>query len=208
MQSEQWDARYAQSESVWTREPNQFVLEYLEALPAGTMADIAGGEGRNALWFASRGWRAENIDFSEVAVNRSLEWAHQQGLAATFTATVADATAKGISQTAPLDLVVMAYLQVPAVSLSQAITHAVEQIRSGGVFFGVWHARENLEHGFGGPPSADVLPTQDELRAAATSAGLTVEKLELRDRLVSVDGETHTAIDVVLIGKLSRDEHN
>jgi hypothetical protein len=102
----------------------------------------------------------------------------------------------------------MAYLQVPAVSLSQAITHAVEQIRPGGVFFGVWHARENLEHGFGGPPSADVLPAQDELRAAAASAGLTVEKLELRDRVVNVDGETHTAIDVVLLGKLGRDELN
>ena len=34
------------------------------------MVDLAGGEGRNAIWFASRGWQAENVEFSEVALTK------------------------------------------------------------------------------------------------------------------------------------------
>jgi SAM-dependent methyltransferase len=139
-------------------------------------------------------------------VNRSLEWAAGQGLADRFTGTVADATARNTSALAPLDLVVMAYLQVDRDALAAAVAHAAEQLRPGGVFFGVWHARENLERGFGGPPSAEVLPTMDELRDAARTAGVTVEVLTLRDRVVTVADEQHTAIDVVLLGRVEGDE--
>lgn len=194
MDSEFWDRRYADSDSVWSHDPNQFVVEYCSELPVGRMADFAGGEGRNALWFASRGWEAENIDFSHVAVERSRHWAWEQGVTNRFVGTVADATAPDISTLAPLDLAVMAYLQLPADQLRDAIVHAIAQLKLGGRFFGVWHARENLEGGFGGPPNPEVLPTQDELRVACLTAGATLGSLELRDRIV---GE-HTAIDVVL----------
>ena len=108
MDSEFWDARYTESDAVWTQTPNEFVTSYLEELPVGVMADFAGGEGRNALWFARRGWMTENIDFSRVAVERSKQWAWEQGVANRFVGTVADATRPESSSTAPLDLAVMA----------------------------------------------------------------------------------------------------
>ena len=54
MKPEEWDERYRASELVWSSTPNQFVVEYLGDVPAGAMLDLAGGEGRNALWFAER----------------------------------------------------------------------------------------------------------------------------------------------------------
>lgn len=167
------------------------------------MADIAGGEGRNALWFAEQGWQAENIDFSAVAVARSVEWAKERGVADRFVGTVADATAPNVCTTQPLSLIVMAYLQIPANQLAAAIANAAGQLAPGGTFFGVWHARENLDGGFGGPPSAEVLPTQEELAEVAAQAGLVIDVLELRNREVLHDNETHTAIDVVLVARLT-----
>lgn len=167
------------------------------------MADIAGGEGRNALWFAEQGWQAENIDFSAVAVARSVEWAKERGVADRFVGTVADATAPNVCTTQPLSLIVMAYLQIPANQLAAAIANAAGQLAPGGAFFGVWHARENLDGGFGGPPSAEVLPTQEELAEVAAQAGLVIDLLELRNREVLHDNETHTAIDVVLVARLT-----
>lgn len=199
MDSDFWNSRYLESEAMWSQTPNEFVVEYLSQLPVGAMADFAGGEGRNALWFAGRGWMAENIDFSSVAVERSKQWAWEQGVANRFVGTVADATAPGTSTLAPLDLAVMAYLQLPAEQLREAIANAVAQLKPGGLFFGVWHARENLDGGFGGPPDPAVLPTQEELRAACSKAGATVRSLELRDRAV---GE-HSAIDVALVAKVA-----
>lgn len=203
MHSEEWDARYSVADSVWSAQPNQFVVEYLSHLSPGAMADIAGGEGRNALWFASRGWQAEDIDFSAVAVQRALEWARDAGVADTFAAQVADVTETYPAKFAPLDLAVIAYLQLPAPKLAQAIRQAATLLKPGGTFFGVWHARENLAEGFGGPQNAAVLPTRDELLTAATAAQLSVKSLELRDRHVVHDGVEVTAIDVVLVANLS-----
>jgi len=56
MDADAWDQRYAASELVWSREPNQFVASELADLPPGTAVDLAAGEGRNAIWLASRGW--------------------------------------------------------------------------------------------------------------------------------------------------------
>lgn len=194
-----WDRRYAESEMVWSLEPNMFVVEYLSDVPQGKMLDLGGGEGRNALWFASRGWHAENSDFSSVAVEKFLQRAERDGVLDLCTGTVADATQPEACVTGPVDLAVLAYLQLPASQLAQAITVAAQNLREGGTFFGVWHARENLEDGFGGPPMPEMLPTHEELRKAATTAGLTITELRLRDRIVTTDDGPRTAIDVVLL---------
>ncbi|CAB4887618.1 MAG: hypothetical protein F2808_00290 [Actinobacteria bacterium] len=91
MDAREWDDRYATVESVWSPQPNTFVEEYLSALPAGRMVDVAGGEGRHALWFAQRGWVAENLDFSRVAVSKSLERAAELSLGNRFHGHVAEA---------------------------------------------------------------------------------------------------------------------
>ena len=51
----EWDARYADSERVWSLGPNQFVEATLADLPPGRAVDLAAGEGRNAVWLASAG---------------------------------------------------------------------------------------------------------------------------------------------------------
>ena len=70
MDARAWDDRYAASELVWSREPNQFVAAELADLPPGRAVDLAAGEGRNAIWLASRGWSATAVDFSQVALDK------------------------------------------------------------------------------------------------------------------------------------------
>lgn len=199
MKAADWDDRYRASELVWSSTPNQFVVEYLSDVPAGAMLDLAGGEGRNALWFSERGWQAEVADFSSVAVERFLARAEQAGVAERCAGTVADATRLTDYAYEPFDLVVMAYLQIPASELAVAIAEAARVLGEAGLFFGVWHARENLDGGFGGPQDPRVLPTQEELRIAVDRAGLSLKTLELRERFVETDAGTRTALDVVLL---------
>ncbi|MEY4997032.1 MAG: hypothetical protein RLY59_436 [Actinomycetota bacterium] len=194
-----WDQRYAESEMVWSLEPNEFVVEYLSDLPAGKMLDLGGGEGRNALWFASRGWHVENSDFSAVAVTKFLQRAEREDLLELCTGTTVDATHPESCVTKPVDLAVMAYLQIPAADLAAAIATAAHSLRPGGTFFGVWHARENLEYGFGGPPSPELNPTQDELRAACEAVGIKIETLTLRERYFVSGDQQRKAIDAVLL---------
>ena len=199
MKATDWDERYRASELVWSSAPNQFVVEYLSDLPAGAMLDLAGGEGRNALWFAQAGWQAEVADFSGVAVERFLARAEQAGVTERCAGTVADATRLTDYRYEPFDLVVMAYLQIPASELAVAIVEAARVLGEDGIFFGVWHARENLDGGFGGPQDPRVLPTQEELRTAVERAGLALKTLEIRERQVETDAGPRTALDVVLL---------
>ena len=55
MNSDEWDARYAATGLVWSAEPNRFVVAEVDDLAPGRALDLACGEGRNAIWLASKG---------------------------------------------------------------------------------------------------------------------------------------------------------
>jgi hypothetical protein len=172
-------------------------------MPAGRVIDLAGGEGRNALWLAGRGWQAEVADFSQVALDKFTARAAEEGLAERCFATLSDATTETSYALAPADLGLIAYLQIDAAGLSDAIVSLTEALASGATLFGVWHERENLTRGFGGPKVAEMLPTTDELRAACERAGLRIHTLELRERHFETEGVARVGIDVVLVARKS-----
>ena len=70
MDAEGWDERYAGSELVWSAEPNRFVAEVCAELSPGRALDLAAGEGRNAIWLASRGWTVTAADFSQAGLDK------------------------------------------------------------------------------------------------------------------------------------------
>lgn len=181
-------------------EPNQFVVEQLSDLAPGKMVDLAGGEGRNALWFAKRGWQVENVEISQVALDKFLARATHDQLAEQCTATHGDAKSAKFALSA--NLLVVAYLQLAEPDLSQALSNAIAQLEPGAKVFGVWHAQRNLLEGFGGPPMAQVLPTPEQLE---NWAGQYLEHFEVyeAERVVEKEGVSHTAIDVILKGQLA-----
>jgi SAM-dependent methyltransferase len=167
MDARAWDERYAASELVWSREPNQFVAAELADLPPGTAVDLAAGEGRNAIWLASRGWSATAVDFSQVALDKGAR------LAGDLDVTWICADATSWVPPAPVDLVVIAYLQVPAEDRRRAIRGAWGMLRPGGTLLLVAHDSTNLTEGTGGPQDPDVLMSADDV--LADLEGLAVE---------------------------------
>ena len=188
MDANDWNKRYETDEYIYSKDVNKFVAEFCGDLPAGTMIDVAGGEGRNSVWFAERGWRAENVDFSGVALAKFERFAAERGVAERCHATEASAL-DFVAAWAPADLGVVAYLQVPDAELRQAIANLVAQLKPGATFFGVWHALENLALGNRGPQDPLVLPTVASLTDIL--AGLPVEILDIANHdghVKTVDG--------------------
>lgn len=164
MDAHAWDERYAASDLVWSREPNQFVAAELADLAPGTAVDLAAGEGRNAIWLASRGWSATAVDFSQVALDKGARLG--EGLDVTWVC--ADATAWTPDEA--VDLVVIAYLQVPAADRRRAVRNAVRMLRPGGTLLLVAHDSTNLTDGTGGPQDPAVLMSADDVVGDLTSA--------------------------------------
>lgn len=197
MDAEAWDQRYAASELVWSREPNQLVAAELAGLTPGTAVDLAAGEGRNAIWLASRGWSAYAVDFSQAALDKGARVG--DGLDVTWVC--ADATTWQPAQ--PVDLVVMAYFQVPADDRRRAVRSAVMMLRPGGTLLLVAHDSTNLTEGTGGPQDPAVLMTADDVLADLDGIEVEVVRAERVAREVSPTdphggAERRTAWDCVV----------
>lgn len=175
-----WDSKYSTPEYVYTKDVNRFVKESLSDLAPGKMIDLAGGEGRNTVFFAENGWQAENIDLSSVGLEKCLALAAERRVSDKVFITQASAL-DFESKLAPVDLGLCAYLQIPQKDLEIAITRLVENIRPGGVFFGVWHALENLKEGFGGPQDPAVLPSTESMTKLLSLLPLEISFVKNRD---------------------------
>jgi SAM-dependent methyltransferase len=175
-----WDSKYSTDEYVYTKDVNRFVKESLSDFAPGKMIDLAGGEGRNTVFFAENGWQAENIDLSSVGLEKCQRLAAERGVSDKVFTTHASAL-DFESKLAPVDLGVCAYLQIPQPELEIAITRLIDNILPGGVFFGVWHALENLKDGFGGPQDPAVLPSTESMTKLLSSLPLEISFVKNRD---------------------------
>lgn len=180
MDQKYWDSKYQVDEYIYTKDVNRFVKEHLADLTPGKMIDLAGGEGRNTVFFAEAGWQAENIDISYVGLEKCKKFAADRQVADKVFTT----QASGLdfeSVLAPVDLGLIAYLQITQADLAVAIKRLVSNIKPQGVFFGVWHALENLADGFGGPQDPEVLPSAAAMETLLASLPLEVEFVKNRD---------------------------
>ena len=202
MSSKDWDKKYSTEEYIYTKTANRFVVEYCQNLTGETAIDLAGGEGRNAIWLAKQGFRVENIDFSRVALDKFLEFAKEENLADKCLATVGDAT-KFQCKLGQVDLGVIAYLQIPQRKLAKAIRLLAKSIKPGGHLFGVWHSRDNLSGGFGGARDPKVLPNIATIAKAIEKAGLEVIELTNRDGQIQTREGLKPSITLVLLAKRS-----
>ncbi|MEO5708195.1 MAG: methyltransferase domain-containing protein [Nocardioidaceae bacterium] len=191
MDARAWDERYAASELVWSATPNQFVASELAGLPPARALDLAAGEGRNALWLADHGWSVTAIDFSLAGLDkgRSLQERHVRGRDLDVDWVHADVLTYETGPT-PFDLALLAYLQLPADERRTAVRRAFGALDVGGTFFVIAHDSTNLTEGTGGPQSATVLYTAEEVLADLDGERFEVERAERVERLVT-PGDDH-----------------
>lgn len=194
MDAADWDARYRETTQMWSRGPNVFVAERLADAAPGRAIDLAGGEGRNAVWLAERGWDVELVEFSRVALDRAVDRADEAGVR--LTTTHADVTSEPALERA--DLVLIAYLQLPSAQMARVCAYAASLVGHGGRLLLVGHARRNLLEGFGGPSDPDVLHDPASLASWFSTAGLTVDEASEVTRRVDSDHGPQTAIDVLV----------
>lgn len=189
MDARDWDRRYAEHELVWSAAPNQFVAAELGDLRPGRALDVATGEGRNALWLAENGWDVTAVDFSLTGLDkaRQLQSGHPRGRDLLLTWVHADVLEHDFGVGA-FDLVVLAYLQLPAEQRAEAVRRAFRALVPGGTFFLVAHDSRNLTEGTGGPPDPTVLYTAEEVLGDLDGERFEVLRAERVQRVVRPAG--------------------
>jgi 2-polyprenyl-3-methyl-5-hydroxy-6-metoxy-1,4-benzoquinol methylase len=188
---EDWDTHYAAVENLWATRPNRFLVAEVGDIEAGRALDLACGEGQNAIWLATLGWRVTGVDYSEVAISKARDRAEREGVAVEFLC--ADLVSYRPEASA-FDLVAVLYLHIPADERRGVLRRAAAALRVGGTLVLVGHDTLNMTEGVGGPSDPAIHFTPDEI--AAELGDLEIEKAErvLRD----VRGEERNAIDALV----------
>jgi SAM-dependent methyltransferase len=189
MDESYWDERYSGTDLVWTAEANRFVAAECSALTPSSALDLACGEGRNAVWLATRGWSVTGVDWSRVGLAKGAE------LAGTVGAAVDWVHADVLTWTPPTtyDLVLLAYLQVGAADRRRAMQLAAAATAPGGSVFVVAHDLSNLVDGVGGPQNPDVLWRVED----AVAPGLTAVRAEVAVRPTAAGDALDTVVRLV-----------
>lgn len=154
-----------------------FVADRLGPAKPGVGLDVASGEGRNAIWLASRGWRMTAVDFSEVAVERGRAASEDVDFV------VADVLAWQPPET--YDLVLVAYLHLPQTQMRQVIERVASWLNPGGELFLIGHDESNIEEGHGGPQVPEILTRVESI--VEWLPGLDVVEAQVVNRPVETD---------------------
>ena len=194
MEREAWNARYAEAELLWGVAPNRFVEREVADLVPGRALDLACGEGRNAIWLATRGWDVTAADFADVAIDKGRKLAAVEGVDV-------DWRVEDVRTWAPpagaFDLVLLAYLQLPYDERSRVFRHAAAAVAPGGTFLLVAHDARNIADGYGGPQSPEVLCRADEVVTWLDELDV-MHAGEVLRRVARDDGSTVHAIDTLV----------
>ncbi|PVZ06369.1 class I SAM-dependent methyltransferase [Actinomycetospora cinnamomea] len=159
MDAATWEARYADADRLWSETPNRWVHEVLAGRRPGRAIDLACGEGRNAVWLAEEGWEVTAVDFSETALARAAVAASRRGVTVRWVQ--ADVTTW--VPPGPVDLVLVAYLHLPAEERRRVLHAAADALAPGGTLLVVGHDSANLTRGVGGPRDPAVLYTAQDV---------------------------------------------
>ena len=76
-----WNARYAESDRIWSGRPNVELVKHVAGLTPGRALDLGCGEGADAVWLAGQGWTVTAVDLSTVALERAAGHAADAGVA-------------------------------------------------------------------------------------------------------------------------------
>ena len=124
-----FDRIYTSNEPGFSTRPNALVLDMIEGKAPGTALDIAMGQGRNALYLASRGWKVTGFDVSNEGIVAARREAAGRGLTIEALRVAHDEFEYG---KAAWDLIVMTYALVPVTDVDFA-ARLVESLRPGGL---------------------------------------------------------------------------
>ncbi|MDL5205670.1 class I SAM-dependent methyltransferase [Streptomyces sp. ALI-76-A] len=137
--AEFWEARYQGGGRIWSGRPNPLLVREVSDLAPGSALDLGCGEGADAVWLASRGWRVTGVDVSRTALDRAAGHAADAGVGDRV---VWERHELGVTfPEGSFDLVSAQFLQSP-VPLDQdgVLARAAAAVAPGGTLLVVMHA--------------------------------------------------------------------
>lgn len=165
--TQRWDDRYSNEEFAYGTAPNNYLKEQLEKLKPGTILFPAEGEGRNAVFAAKSGWKADAFDISAEGKNKALKLAEINNVTINYQVGELESLNYEAEQ---FDAIALIYAHFPA-EIKSAIHKTLQQyLRKGGIVIFEAFSKKHLEYlakddKVGGPKDIESLFSIEEIKA-------------------------------------------
>ncbi|GAA4048180.1 class I SAM-dependent methyltransferase [Hymenobacter glaciei] len=164
---EKWNSRYATEAFAYGEQPNNYLKEQLQELPASTILFPAEGEGRNAVFAATLGWKVAAFDISIEGKKKALRLAEAANVTIDYQVGESPTLQYRPEQ---FDVIALIYAHFPAQDKSRYHNLLSGYLRKGGLVifeaFSKNHLKFNATNkNVGGPTDVAMLFSVDELKA-------------------------------------------
>jgi SAM-dependent methyltransferase len=193
-----WDERYSVDEYIFGTEPNSFLAEHAEILEDPVLS-LAEGEGRNAVFLASLGFRVHGVDLSEIGLAKAMALARAEHV--TIETEVADLNTF-VPKHRSYGSVISIFAHVPASTRGRLYPLLEKCLKPGGILLLEAYTEEQLTRDTGGPRDPDVMMSESKILREFPH----LEPIMLQERVREViEGTYHTGIASVVqyIGRKS-----
>ena len=177
---ELWDKRYNTDQFVYGFSPNSFLKSELDKLEAGKILLPGEGEGRNAIYAATKGWSVEAFDQSLVASEKALAYAAEKSVSVNY-------QVSGLEEYSfkpeHFDAVGLIYIHVGPPGRILLHKQVCKALKPGGVIILEAFHVSQLGNSTGGPASLEMLFTEETLLSDFAS----LEVLEISQARLELD---------------------
>jgi len=157
-----WDQRYSKFDYLYGKAPNDFLVQTARHLPPGPVLCLADGEGRNGVYLAELGYAVTSVDGSAVGLQKARQLAAERGVS--LTTEVADLRDYPIVPES-WGSIVSIFCHLPPLVRETVHQRCVAGLVSGGVFLLEAYTPAQIPLKTGGPPTASLAMTLDQLQS-------------------------------------------
>ncbi|MBX7094206.1 MAG: class I SAM-dependent methyltransferase [Flavobacteriales bacterium] len=161
-----WNQRYAEAEFAYGETPNHFFKNEIDKIERkGKALFIAEGEGRNAVYAATKGWEVFAYDWSEEGKKKAMQLAEKLQTSLVYEVGEWDDLN---FKNEKFDLIVFIFAQLPEMERRKIQKASAQLLQPGGKIILEAYRKEQLEinsknPAAGGPKNLDFLLSKKEL---------------------------------------------
>lgn len=194
---DRWNERYSKEEFAYGEQPNTYLKQQLEQLQVGTLLLPAEGEGRNAVFAASLGWKVSAFDISIEGKNKALQLAASKNVTMDYQVGPLDTMNY---QDGQFDAIALIYAHFPANIKSAYHKRLDHYLRPGGVIIFEAFSKKHIEYlakdeKVGGPKEVAMLFSIAEIKSDFPNYDI----IELEEKEIELnEGQFHNGTGSVI----------
>lgn len=161
MNQEFWNEKYNNSEYIYGKEPNVFFKSVIDELASGRILLPGEGEGRNAVYAASRGWHVDAYDSSIIAQEKALKLANEKNVKINY---IVEDFVNNNLRNDNYNLAGLFFLHLNKRERRKVSVKIWENLRIGGKLIMEVFSKDQINYNSGGPKDLEILYSIDDIK--------------------------------------------